>query len=716
MPGATRGPRRSRRRPRTTRRGARGARSPRGPQSPTGRVAACASSWFAWYRTTASAVRAAPAVVVRCDRVQQLRPKRGLELSRALVDESNPELDVAEQRALGRRTERRAASELAHPPDVVEQSGGEEEIGAEPLVELRRLAAERRDPDRVLQQPAGVAVVAVRARGGQVAHPLPDLAVVEHTADDGREPRVRELRSQELEEAVELVGVPAHRRRELGGVGLGRLDRPHLELQAPVEALDAGQHADGVALLEAAVEQLDVVPDAPLDAPARVDELEREVGLAVPRREAALARDREDTVDRAVLDEVGDRCHGLSLEADLGYRHVRPRLRTARRGRSAPPGVCPRRHAPLAHIRPLWAPVGSIGGRRPPVSRRPLRTAERGGDGPAVRRDRRRGVRGAPGARPPQRRPPHLRDGRARRGGAPRELARRRDARPRRDARGLVPRAGLRRSRRCRAPARRDRGVAPRRAVRGGRRPAARADARRGARGPPAPPARDAHAARAHLPPLRGRPAARATVHGARRRHRRDPALARRGRRGGRGVLPAAAAPDRRRPPPVRGRGRIRRGGRGRPDARRARLDRRPGAPGLPDPPRLRRQARDRPDGRRLPHALRTRGRRSTPSRATLRRPSSSGRAAPGSCAASPASSTWSSSTASGSQGISYTPDADEALRRVGSGEADCAFLLRPLRIADVFDRARQGRTMPPKATYFFPKLLSGLLLHPLEP
>jgi uncharacterized protein (DUF1015 family) len=69
-----------------------------------------------------------------------------------------------------------------------------------------------------------------------------------------------------------------------------------------------------------------------------------------------------------------------------------------------------------------------------------------------------------------------------------------------------------------------------------------------------------------------------------------------------------------------------------------------------------------------------------------------------------------------GHAGLSYTPDAEEALRRVESGEADCAFLLRPLRIADVFDRARHGRTMPPKATYFFPKLLSGLLFHPLEP
>ena len=69
-----------------------------------------------------------------------------------------------------------------------------------------------------------------------------------------------------------------------------------------------------------------------------------------------------------------------------------------------------------------------------------------------------------------------------------------------------------------------------------------------------------------------------------------------------------------------------------------------------------------------------------------------------------------------GHAGLSYTPEADEALRRVSSGEADCVFLLRPLQVATVFDHARRGLTMPPKATYFFPKLLSGLLLHPLEP
>jgi uncharacterized protein (DUF1015 family) len=69
-----------------------------------------------------------------------------------------------------------------------------------------------------------------------------------------------------------------------------------------------------------------------------------------------------------------------------------------------------------------------------------------------------------------------------------------------------------------------------------------------------------------------------------------------------------------------------------------------------------------------------------------------------------------------GREGIAYTPDADDAIARVRAGEADCAFLLRATRIEDVFDHSRRGITMPPKSTYFFPKLVSGLLFHPLEP
>jgi uncharacterized protein (DUF1015 family) len=67
-----------------------------------------------------------------------------------------------------------------------------------------------------------------------------------------------------------------------------------------------------------------------------------------------------------------------------------------------------------------------------------------------------------------------------------------------------------------------------------------------------------------------------------------------------------------------------------------------------------------------------------------------------------------------GHEGISYTSSADEARRRVESGEAAVAYLLRPTRIEDVFGHARRGEVLPQKTTYFFPKLLSGLLFHPL--
>jgi uncharacterized protein (DUF1015 family) len=68
-----------------------------------------------------------------------------------------------------------------------------------------------------------------------------------------------------------------------------------------------------------------------------------------------------------------------------------------------------------------------------------------------------------------------------------------------------------------------------------------------------------------------------------------------------------------------------------------------------------------------------------------------------------------------GLEGISYTVDSGEAVARVDAGEVDCAFLVRPTPIHDLFERARRGQVMPPKATHFYPKLTSGLLFHPLE-
>jgi len=67
-----------------------------------------------------------------------------------------------------------------------------------------------------------------------------------------------------------------------------------------------------------------------------------------------------------------------------------------------------------------------------------------------------------------------------------------------------------------------------------------------------------------------------------------------------------------------------------------------------------------------------------------------------------------------GHEGISYTADWDEAVRAVDDGEAEVAVLMRPTRIEDVFAVAQRGETMPQKSTYFYPKLVSGLLFLPL--
>jgi uncharacterized protein (DUF1015 family) len=65
---------------------------------------------------------------------------------------------------------------------------------------------------------------------------------------------------------------------------------------------------------------------------------------------------------------------------------------------------------------------------------------------------------------------------------------------------------------------------------------------------------------------------------------------------------------------------------------------------------------------------------------------------------------------------VTYTASIDDAVAAVEGEQAEGAFLVRPLRVEDVFEVAARGATMPQKSTYFYPKLVSGLLFHPLEP
>jgi len=66
-------------------------------------------------------------------------------------------------------------------------------------------------------------------------------------------------------------------------------------------------------------------------------------------------------------------------------------------------------------------------------------------------------------------------------------------------------------------------------------------------------------------------------------------------------------------------------------------------------------------------------------------------------------------------EGVTYTAERAEAEAAVDRGEAEAAFLLRPTRIEDVWEVASRGDVMPQKSTFFYPKLTSGLLLHPLD-
>jgi uncharacterized protein (DUF1015 family) len=65
--------------------------------------------------------------------------------------------------------------------------------------------------------------------------------------------------------------------------------------------------------------------------------------------------------------------------------------------------------------------------------------------------------------------------------------------------------------------------------------------------------------------------------------------------------------------------------------------------------------------------------------------------------------------------GLFYARSDEEAVDMVRSGEYDAAFLMRPTPVAQVRDVAASGENMPPKSTFFYPKLLTGLLFNPLS-
>ena len=64
---------------------------------------------------------------------------------------------------------------------------------------------------------------------------------------------------------------------------------------------------------------------------------------------------------------------------------------------------------------------------------------------------------------------------------------------------------------------------------------------------------------------------------------------------------------------------------------------------------------------------------------------------------------------------LTYTRSSAEAVESVKKGESQCAFILNPTRVTEIRDVAAAGEKMPQKSTYFYPKLITGLVMNRLH-
>jgi uncharacterized protein (DUF1015 family) len=63
---------------------------------------------------------------------------------------------------------------------------------------------------------------------------------------------------------------------------------------------------------------------------------------------------------------------------------------------------------------------------------------------------------------------------------------------------------------------------------------------------------------------------------------------------------------------------------------------------------------------------------------------------------------------------VTYQHGLDETLYEVDSGRASAAVLIRPVSVAEIERTAREGLLMPPKSTFFTPKLKTGFVIRSL--
>ena len=65
-------------------------------------------------------------------------------------------------------------------------------------------------------------------------------------------------------------------------------------------------------------------------------------------------------------------------------------------------------------------------------------------------------------------------------------------------------------------------------------------------------------------------------------------------------------------------------------------------------------------------------------------------------------------------RGIGYSKSVEDSLALLADGSYDVAFVLRPIPVDQVRAICESDENMPPKSTYFYPKVLTGLVFNPV--
>ena len=62
-----------------------------------------------------------------------------------------------------------------------------------------------------------------------------------------------------------------------------------------------------------------------------------------------------------------------------------------------------------------------------------------------------------------------------------------------------------------------------------------------------------------------------------------------------------------------------------------------------------------------------------------------------------------------------YTRDASDAVNCVKNGDYQCSFLINATNISEIKDISLANEKMPQKSTYFWPKLITGIVINKFD-